>query len=390
MSSWWLVGGLALGVLGYLVFAFVPMGSRYLWQQRGLDLAQVQVLRWAPLHVVMLLLAVTVLWATLRRVAWRPRNLGAFVAALGLSAAIFGFSLSLRFGLYGIVLVPPSGDEGLVLTTNYADPVDRVLVVQFGPNPPLSIPLDRVPRWNDVPPDAEGRGPLDIALHASAELSQQLDYRVRLTAVGYLAAGEVQDGDDGSTSVVVASSGSRGNDGKLLPHRAVLALRIDSEDEQGRAASMLVWLPFEPTGAERLMPTQRYEVPGFGSLGLAFRPVARDLPFALGVSVPTPSKTATLHLSETNPATNRMMPMIEKRGMWVGAGWTHEPIAARPGMERIHIELSSLPNNPTDGDTAMLRVLTRPGRLIIVVGGWVFVGGMGLWALSRLVLRRKV
>ncbi|MEM1354741.1 MAG: hypothetical protein AAGC44_04580 [Planctomycetota bacterium] len=389
MGSWWLVACLGLIVGLYLLATFVPLGQRFLWQQHWFDSTQTQVMRWVPIHIAMLLLAVSVVWVTLRGVPWRLDNVGAFVAALGFAVAVFGLSLSMRFGVHGVIMVPRSDEGGMALTTNYADPVGRVLVVQYGPNPPLSIPLDPLPRWNDVPPSADGLGPLSLQLHTHTDLSRQLDYRVRLTVVGYLAAGEVSVDTAGQSTVRPGYGRIEQADGRLLPDRAVIALRIESEDERGRTESSLVWLPFEPTGAERLMPTQRYDVPGFGSLGLAFRPVAHDLPFALGVSVP-PSKTgiATMHLAENNPSTNRMMPMLNKTGLKIGESWTHDPLAAAPEMRRVKLELVSLADS-ADQTLAKVRVSTAPGRLTLRVGAWVTLGGLVCWGACHFVLSRE-
>lgn len=388
MSSWWLVGGMGLIVLLYLAAVYVPLGSRYLWQQRWIDVAQVQMTRWVPLHVAMLMLAVAVVWATLRRVAWRPRNLGAFVAAAGVAVVLFGVSFSLRYGVHGMVVVPPSDNSGLVLTTRYADPVERVLVVQFGPNPPFSVPLGSLPRWNDVPPAADLEGPLNLPLHVDPELGRQLDYRARLTIVGYLAAGELQDHPDGSTSAQSVPADARDADAQyLLPQRAMLAVRVEGESADGRTSRSLIWLPFEPGGIDRLMPTQRYEVPGLGSVGLAFRPVGRDLPFGLAMS--GGGSAVTLHIAETNPATNQLMPMTRNDQLMVGDAWSYEPLRPGPGMSRIALTPLYPPELEAGVALDYVRLSSSPGRVVVIIGLSISAGGLVLWGIGGLISVRR-
>lgn len=388
MGSWRMVIALGLLVGLYLLAAYVPLGQRYLWQHRLIDATQVQVLRWLGLHIAMMLLAACVLWATLRGLAWRVRNLGGFIAGLGASTLLIGLSISLRFGAAGLILLTPSTPDGLALTTKYADPVDRVLVFQFANNPPTQISLDGLPRWNDDPPGESGSyNTLGLPLHQDTALGEQLGYRARVYVAGYLASGTLAtDPATGLTTATPTRGDKRANE-MNLPLSALLALRIESEDEAGTQVSTLVWLPFEPDGMDRLMPTRRYAVPGLGNLGLAFRPQAHDLAFALAM---TPGKaSATLHLSETNPTTGGIMPVVDSGPVHYDKGWDVTPIRKLPAMKRVTLTPRTHPLTELHGGLSLVSLGSHPGRIAINIGVITLFAGLVLWQLGRVISRVK-
>lgn len=388
MGSWRMALALGLAVGLYLLAAYVPLGQRYLWQHRLIDTTQVQVLRWLPLHITMMLLAAGVLWATVRRLAWRAGNLGGFIAGLGIFTLLIGLSISLRFGAGGLIVLSPSTPDGLALTTKYADPIDRVLVFQFAGNPPTQVPLHGLPRWNDAPPSAnEYPHPLNIALQKDTPLGEQTGYRARVFVVGYLASGTLETDPATGVTTATPTPGDERASEVNLPLSALLALRIETEDEAGTQVSTLVWLAFEPDGMDRLMPTRRYNVPGLGNIGLAFRPMARDLPFALAV---TPDKaSATLHVSESNPATGGIMPVVDSGPVSYGKGWDVSPIRQLPAMKRVTLTPRPHPLTGIHSGLALVSLSSHPGRIAMSIGVITLFAGLVLWQIGSVVSRVK-
>ncbi len=106
MSAWWTIVPLAVFVVGYVVFALVPIGGRYLWQSRLIDTTQQQVLTWWPLTTLAWLLAAVIVCAALRRLPWRWDSLGRLVCVLGLATILVTQSWAFRSQSTGVVAVP--------------------------------------------------------------------------------------------------------------------------------------------------------------------------------------------------------------------------------------------------------------------------------------------
>lgn len=286
MSSWWMIGMLGVFVVGYVFFAHAPIGGKYLWQWRIFDTTQHAVLTWWPLLVAAWLLAAVLLWAAMRRLPWRIDNLGAFIAVLGLAGILVSQSWAFRSQTIGIAAVPISESTGnaqadalsLNYTTRYGDTHNRVLVVMVGGAAPITIPLDDIPRWND----ATGEDMPNVKIHDHPKLASIIGFGTRITASAYIADGTLTETDDGTQSAEPTEQGFRNHTALPYPGSSLLALEITTDLEDGGTKTTTAWLPFEPEGTDSLVPKQFFKVEGLGSVGLAFRPASKKLPFALG------------------------------------------------------------------------------------------------------------
>ena len=286
MSSWWAIGALSAFVVGYVAAAHVPLGGRYIWQWRLFDTTQHAVLTWWPLMAAAWLLAAVLLWSTMRRLPWRIDNLGAFIAVLGL--AIILVSQSWAFGNHsvGVAAVPVSASAGntqtdalsLNYTTRYGDTHDRVLVIMVGGAAPITVAFEGLPRWND----ATGEGMPKLKLHDNPKLASNIGYGTRITTKAYIADGELIEKQNNTTAPKTTPAHERDTTSLPYPANALLALEIITDLEDGGTKTTTAWLPFEPEGTDALVPKHFFPVEGLGSVGLAFRPASKKLPFALG------------------------------------------------------------------------------------------------------------
>ena len=289
MSSWWTILALGLFVVGYVFFAQVPILGKYLWQTRLIDTTQHAMLTWWPLLVAAWLLAAVIIWAAMRRLPWRIDNLGAFVAVLGLAIVLISQSWAFRSQTLGIAAVPISESTGnaqadalaLNYTTRYGDTHERVLVVMARGTAPVTIPLDGIPRWND----AAGEAMPKLRLHDHPRLAGIIGYGTRITTSAYIAEGDLTNKEDGTQVAGGYKELERHHYTRLpYPSNALLALEITTDLEDGSTQTTTAWLPFEPEGTDSLVPDNFFPVEGLGSVGLAFRPASKKMPFALGAT----------------------------------------------------------------------------------------------------------
>ena len=123
------------------------------------------------------------------------------------------------------------------------------------------------------------------------------------------------------------------------------------------------------------------------NIGLAFRPRAHDLPFALAV---TPDKAvANLHLSETNPATGGIMPVVDSGPVYYGKGWDVTPIRQLPAMNRLTLTPRPHLYTPFGDGLALVSLSSHPGRIAMNIGVITFFVGLVLWQLGRVIARVK-
>jgi len=307
MSSWWTILVLGLLVVGYVAAAHVPLGGRYVWQWRMFDTTQHAVLTWWPLLVGAWLLTAVVLWAAMRRLPWRLDNLGAFVAVIGLATILLSQSWAFRSQTIGIAAVPVSASTGnapadalsLNYTTRYGDTHDRVLVVMIGGAAPITIPIEGIPRWNDTTGDAMPT----VRLHDDPRLAAAIGFGTRITTTAYLADGTLTENEDGTQTAEPTADGFRDLTTLPYPSNALLAMEITADLEDGSTQTTTAWLPFEPEGTDSLVPKHFFKIEGLGSVGIAFRPASKKLPFALGASVPlAPQKlfSASVHVADSD------------------------------------------------------------------------------------------
>lgn len=287
-SSWWTIGVLGVFVVGYVFVAHAPISGKYLWQSRMFDTTQHATLTWWPLLVAAWLLAIVLVWSAMRRLPWRIDNLGAFVAVLGLVMILVSQSWAFRSQSLGIAAVPITASTGnaqtdamsLNYTTRYGDTHDRVLVVMVSGAAPLTIPIHGIPRWNDAAGDAMP----NIKLHDDPKLASAIGYGTRITTSAYIAHGELTETSDGKQTAQATPTDERDLTNLPYPNSALLALDITADLEDGSTQTTTAWLPFEPEGTDSLVPKKFFPIEGLGSVGLAFRPASKKLPFALGAS----------------------------------------------------------------------------------------------------------
>jgi hypothetical protein len=319
MSSWWTTGVLGVFVVGTTAVAHVPVGGRYLWQSRLIDSTQQSVLTWWPLMTAAWLLAAVVAWAALRRLAWRWDNLGRFVAVIGLAIILVSQSWAFRTQTTGVSAVPVTPTQGeqadplaLTYTTHCGDTRHRQLIVMVGGAAPIAVSVDDLPRWNDAAGDAMPA----IKLHEDPKLATTFGFSTRITAVAYVADGELTNLPDGTQTATPTPTDRRDATALPYPADALVAIRFEVEHDDGETDTTTVWLPFEPEGTESLSPDRFYQVEGLATVGLAFRPAQRKLPFAMAASdslFETKGILApTLHLSDVDRDGRLLQPVIKK------------------------------------------------------------------------------
>lgn len=312
-----MISALAVFVVGYVAAAHAPIGGRYVWQWPTFDTTRHAMLTWSPLIVSAWLLAGVLIWSAMRRLPWRIDNLGAFIAVLGLAIILISQSWAFRSQTLGIAAVPISESTGnaqadalsLNYTTRYGDAHDRVLVVMAGGGAPITIPLDDIPRWNDATGD---RMPV-IKLHNHPKLASVIGYGTRIKAKAYLADGTLTETEDGTQTAEATGDGFRDIKSLPYPSDALLALEITTDLEDGSTQTTTAWLPFEPEGTDSLVPDRFFPVEGLGSVGLAFRPASKKLPFALAAKSPDDKEKwelLELSISDTDPQGRLLEPQI--------------------------------------------------------------------------------
>jgi len=329
MSSWWTIGVLGAFVVGTTAVAHVPVGGRYLWQSRLIDSTQQSVLTWWPLMTAAWLLAAAVAWAALRRLAWRWDNLGRFVAAIGLAIILVSQSWAFRTQTTGVSAVPVTPTQGeqadplaLTYTTHYGDVQHRQLIVMVGGAAPIAVSVDDLPRWND----AAGEAMPKIKLHEDPKLATTFGFSTRITAVAYIADGELTDEPDGTQTAAPTPTESRDTTALPYPADALVAIRVEVEHDDGETDTTTVWLPFEPEGTESLSPDRFYQVEGLGTVGLAFRPAQRKLPFAMAGTAQSPREYATIFIADSDSDGNILQPVA------LGFNYPKDPPATYTAM----------------------------------------------------------
>ncbi|MBX2853136.1 MAG: hypothetical protein KTR15_15485 [Phycisphaeraceae bacterium] len=314
MSSWRTIGILGVFVVGYVAAAHVPVGGRYIWQWRIFDTTQHTVLTWWPLLAAAWLLAAAVLWSAMRRLPWRTDNLGAFVAVLGLAMILVSQSWAFRSQSVGVAAVPITPSTGnaqadalsLNYTTRYGDTHDRVLVVMVGGAAPITIPLEGLPRWND----AAGEAMPKLKIHDEPKLAAVIGYGTRITTSTYIADGTLIEKEDGTQSPEPTDNGFRDMESLPYPANALLALEIITDLEDGGTHTTTAWLPFEPEGTDSLVPERFFPIEGLGSVGLAFRPASKKLPFALGAKAESTREYSTIYLADGDTEGRLLQPSM--------------------------------------------------------------------------------
>lgn len=379
MSSWWTILVLGGYVVGHVAAAHVPISGRYIWQWRIFDTTQHAMLTWWPLLVAAWLLAAVILWSAMRRLPWRIDNLGAFITVLGLAIILVSQSWAFRSHTTGIAAVPISETTcnaqadalSLSYTTRYGDTHDRALVVMVGGAAPITIPLHGLPRWND----ATGEAMPTLKLHDHPKIASIIGYGTRITTAAYLADGTLTETQDGTQAAEPTETGIRNLTRLPYPANALLALEITTDLEDGGTKTTTAWLPFEPEGADAIAPKNFFPIEGLGSVGLAFRPASKKLPFALGASTGQfISKQAILrlHLADTDTQGKLLEPVSFDFGVFTGTP-THRSLDenGRPHSYR----LDWVGRNRTD-EHALFSVTTGNSNPFILAGMITFVLGV--------------
>lgn len=377
MSSWWTILALGVFVVGYVFFAHAPLGGKYLWQWRLFDTTQYAMMTWWPLIVTAWLLAAVVLWSAMRRLPWRIENFGMFIFALGLAIILVSQSWAFRSQTIGIAAVPISASQGnaqadalsLNYTTRYGDTHDRVLVIMAGGGAPITIPLEKIPRWNDAAGDAMP----NIKLHDNPKLASIIGYGTRITTSAYIADGTLTENEDGTQSVEPTDTGFRNLTNLPYPGNALLALEITNDLEDGGTQTTTAWLPFEPEGTDALVPKQFFPIEGLGSVGLAFRPASKKLPFALGAKAESSREYANIYLADADTA-GRLLQPSEFSLNYPGDGFSYN---AQNENQTTQYRAQWLDGSRNDLDEYLLfKMSTGTSNPFILVGMIMFVLGV--------------
>lgn len=378
-SSWWTIGVLGMFVVGYVFVAHAPISGKYLWQWRMFDTTQHAMLTWWPLLIAAWLLAIVLVWSAMRRLPWRLDNLGAFVAVLGLVMILVSQSWAFRSQSVGIAAVPITASTGnaqtdamsLNYTTRYGDTHDRVLVVMVSGAAPLTIPIHGIPRWNDATGDAMP----NIKLHDDPKLASAIGYGTRITTSAYIAHGELTETSDGKQTAQATPTDERNLTNLPYPSSALLALDITADLEDGSTQTTTAWLPFEPEGTDSLVPKKFFPIEGLGSVGLAFRPASKKLPFALGADhemPPQKQQLLTLHIADTDSNGKLLQPVSYDFGILVGTP-THRSLDESGRVRDYNLDWVS---GSWKDDHALIAVTTNTSNFFILAGMITFVLGV--------------
>lgn len=378
MSSWWTIGALSVFVVGYVAAAHVPILDKYVWQWRMFDTTQHAVLTWWPLLVAAWLLAATLLWSAMRRLPWRVDNLGAFVAVLGLATILVSQSWAFHSQTVGVAAVPISESTGntqadalaLNYTTRFGDTHDRVLVVMVGGAAPITIPLNDLPRWND----ATGEAMPKLKIHDEPKLAAVIGFGTRITTNAYIADGTLIENEDGTQRSEPTDAGFRDLTTLPYPANALLALEITTDLADGGTKTTTAWLPFEPEGTDSLVPKRFFPVEGLGSVGLAFRPASKKLPFALGAIAINSKEYADLYLADADTKGRLLQPTIFRR-LQPGDGFSYW--ARHDDSSVAEYECEWLETVSTDlSSHILMHVTTGNSNPFILIGMFTFVLGV--------------
>lgn len=378
MSSWWTILVLGGGIISYVAAAHIPISGRYIWQWRLFETTQQAVLTWWPLLGAAWLLAAVILWSAMRRLPWRLDNLGAFVAVLGLAIILVSQSWAFHSQTVGVAAVPTTPSTGdtqadalaLNYTTRYGDTHDRVLVLMARGGAPITIPLKGLPRWNN----ASGEQMPKLKIHDHPKLAAVIGFGTRITTTAYLADGTLTETDDGKQRAEPTPASSRDQTSLPYPAQALLAIQITTDAEDGGTQTTTAWLPFEPEGADGLTPKRFFEIEGLGSVGLAFRPASKKLPFALGASTSTFTNKARLRLSVADSdASGRLLQPTDYDFGVLAQYPTHQ---ARDNQGKLHTyALRPIGKTGQDDEYTLFAITTGQSNPFILVGLATFILG---------------
>ena len=373
-SAWWTLGGLALVIALYLIVAFVPVGGSYIWQTRLIDLPQAKLLTWLPFHLLLFLFVCVLIWTALRRVAWRPRNLGVFIVVLGIAIAISGQSTHWRYQTRGLLAVQSPDAQPLPLQTRYLEPTQRILFVQIDNTIPQQVPLDALPNWHDRTTDAPA-----LPLHQHLGLRSQLNYRAQVHAIAYIAHGTL------ATHDTVSPTPTPPADREWLynncPTQPLVALRFTTNSADGPAIETIVWLPFDIAAGQRAVPPQAYDIAGLGVVRLAFTLASNDLGFAVAAEPDPSGSSITLHIIDTDPTTRQIIP-ARQTSLADGMRYHYDPIAPRPTLR--HAIMSPGPWD-RDDPPRWITLQSTTAMGLTYAGGSIALAGLLLMTIIRIL-----
>ncbi|MGB0767350.1 MAG: hypothetical protein ACPGYV_06535, partial [Phycisphaeraceae bacterium] len=283
-------------------------------------------------------------------------------------------------------------------TTRCGDTHDRVLVVMVGGAAPITLPLDNLPRWND----ATGQAMPDLKLHNDPKLASAIGFGTRMTTSAYLADGTLTETDDGKQTATPNRGLDRSPDNLPYPANALLAIEITADLEDGGTQTTTAWLPFEPDGSDALVPKRFFNVDGLGSVGLAFRPASKKLPFALGATIDPPSGSklfnATVHLADADADGRLLQPASYRLAGTSSFGHVAKDLRGRSRQYAFHWLRGDLQwqasetgwrVKPDTSTTALIQVETESARPFILAGLITFVLGVVVDRLLVLAGRLK-
>lgn len=383
-SSWWTIGLLGTLVVGYVLAALVPIGGRYVWQWRALDTTQHAMLTWWPLMTGAWLLAAAVLWSAMRRRPMHWDCLGRYICVLGLAMILALQSWSFRHQTTGVVAVAAAEIDGgtqtdplsLTYTTRFGDTTDRELVIMVAGVQPVPITLDGLPRWHDAAGDALPA----MRLHDDPRLSSTLGFKVRITPTAYVADGSLDEQPDGKQTATPMPSEQRNYTALPYPGNALLAIEFEVDPDEGEPATTIVWVPFDPSATDSLVPRRFYNVQGLGSVGLSFRPTSRKLPFAVAGATPSGSDLnkfaeLTLYAADADPEGRLLEPGILQFTSLDLKSRTYDSINEAGRV--VSFDLDWL-NPMWESDRALIGLTSRPVELFITAALIAFVLGVAV------------
>lgn len=181
--------GVRLGFLAYEQFAAMPWLQEHratvIYRLPWLEMTELEFYSWWPMQVILILFVLNMIWATLRRIAFKFVNIGVLTVHAGIVVIALGSVLYGHFKVEGDTILWRR-DLGGTFENVFYDAHEPALYIDID-DQQLMVPIPELPRYNDYALDT-----LDIPLHAHPAVRDLLGDEVRLTIPGFMPYADLE------------------------------------------------------------------------------------------------------------------------------------------------------------------------------------------------------
>jgi len=156
-----------------------------------LEMTELEFYTWWPMKLLLGLFLANMVWATIRRIAFRFENIGVLSVHTGIVLIALGSLFYGHFKLEGDILLWRRDLGGTPEHVFYDATRPALHFLDEAGEPLLMLPLDALPRYNDAPPSEGGPG---IPLHASPAFREVFGPELEATVSGFYAWAELAPG----------------------------------------------------------------------------------------------------------------------------------------------------------------------------------------------------